>query len=133
LSPAATGSSMSNQRGMKSGPTTPTAFITDPSPCRVHSIPRSVKHLSVVRIPGSTFKLDWGHEYCGQDAVARRAGTADLATTVDDDPQVAASAQRTVAARVRHQPLRVSDHGVSVGNAGIDAADERTGHDHRQL
>src|SRR4029077_439220 len=99
---------MSNRRGMKSGPVTPTAFIADPSPrACARSFP--VKQLSVVNIPGSTIKLEWGHEYCGQDSVARRGGTADLAAAVDDDPQVAAGAERTVAARVRHQPLRVSD------------------------
>jgi hypothetical protein len=43
---------------MKSGPVTPTAFIADPAPCCVRSVPCSVKQLSVVAIPGSTIKLE---------------------------------------------------------------------------
>jgi len=56
-----------------------------------------------------------------------------MGAAVDDDPQVAAGAERTAAARVRDQPLRVSDDGAPVGSAGIEASDERTRHDHRQL
>ena len=65
--------------------------------------------------------------------MAGRGKTADLAAAVDDDPPVAAGTERSVTARVRDQSLRVSDLGVSVGNAGIDAADEHARRDHRQL
>jgi hypothetical protein len=47
----AIGSRMSNSRGTKSGPVTPTAFITDPSPRCVRSVTFSVKQLSIFGIP----------------------------------------------------------------------------------
>src|SRR4029077_8582425 len=53
---AATGSLMSNRRGMKSGPVTPTVFIADRSPCCVRSVPFSVKQLSIESIAGSTIQ-----------------------------------------------------------------------------
>src|SRR4051812_44774962 len=108
-------------------PSSPTLLVEcGRIPCTFNNeVPRS--------FPGSIFKLELDHEHCGYDSVAGRGGTANLAAAVDDDPEVTTSAQRTAAARVRHQSLRIPDHGVPVGSARIEAADERAGRDDRQL
>src|ERR1700712_4247476 len=65
--------------------------------------------------------------------MAGRGRTADMAAAFHDDPAVTAGAQRAVAARVRNQSLRIPDLGVPVGNAGIEAADERACRDDWQF